>query len=75
MASRSEIGLVMGTYALVMDAASIILNPVGGMIADKFGYAALYGSSAVLPILALIASVVFFQKIFGDNKAAEAEAR
>ena len=64
---KSEISLAIATNVLVMDAASIVINPLGGAIADTLGYANLFKIAAVLPMLALIVTIVFFKKLFGET--------
>lgn len=71
--SKEEVGLAIGTNAMVMDAVSIVISPVGGMLADNFGYMNMWKVSALLPIIGTLLTIVAYKKFFKNSVMKEQE--
>lgn len=65
--SKEEVGLAVATNAMVMDAVSIVINPVGGLIADNFGYMNMWKITALLPVIGTILAVVAYKSFFKNS--------
>jgi len=66
-ASKEEVGLAIGTNAMVMDAVSIVISPVGGVIADSMGYMNMWKIAALLPIIGTLLTVFAYKKFFKNS--------